>query len=235
MSAMSDGSADSVTEQQSKEFWEHYQEPEIHMPGQKGADFRHDLEEAFATGADHVSCYNLTPEEGARLSDRLIPDEEDSVKMWKKAGELAEAAGFHRYEISNYAKSGGECRHNMNVWRGGRLRGFGPSAAGFDGVRRTIEPASLAAWLRGDPPEVDEIPPEERLNEIFAVNLRTVRGWTPELWSGVPNADPWESRLAVAQRAAAETFPEWFDISPERITLTNSGLLFWNSVAETIL
>ena len=151
--------------------------------------------------------------------------------MWK----IANGCGLTRYEISNYAKSGGECRHNLNVWRGGRLRGFGPSAAGFDGVRRTIEPASLAAWLRGDPPEVDEIPPEERLNEIFAVNLRTVRGWTPELWSGVPNADPWESRLAVAQRAAAETFPEWFDISPERITLTNSGLLFWNSVAETIL
>ena len=80
-----------------------------------------------------------------------------------------------------------------------------------------------------------EIPPENRLNEIFAVNLRTVRGWTPELWAGVPNADSWEHRIAVAQRAAAETFPEWFDISPERITLSHSGLLFWNSVAETIL
>ena len=82
---------------------------------------------------------------------------------------------------------------------------------------------------------IDEIPPEERLNEIFAVNLRTVRGWTRELWAGVPNADSWENRIAVARRAMAETFPEWFDISPERITLTNSGLLFWNSVAEMIL
>ena len=201
------------------------------IPGQDGEAFRRDLDSAVALGIDHLSCYSLTPEEGARLADSLLPDEEESERMWK----IANDCGLPRYEISNYAKSGGECRHNMNVWRGGRLRGFGPSAAGFDGVRRTIEPASLAAWLRGDPPEVDEIPPEERLNEIFAVNLRTVRGWTPELWSGVPNADPWESRLAVTQRAAAETFPEWFDISPERITLTNSGLLFWNSVAETIL
>ena len=201
------------------------------IPGQDGEAFRRDLYSAVALGIDHLSCYSLTPEEGARLADSLLPDEEESERMWK----IANGCGLTRYEISNYAKSGGECRHNLNVWRGGRLRGFGPSAAGFDGVRRTIEPASLAAWLRGDPPEVDEIPPEERLNEIFAVNLRTVRGWTPELWSGVPNADPWESRLAVAQRAAAETFPEWFDISPERITLTNSGLLFWNSVAETIL
>ena len=205
------------------------------IPGQKGADFRHDLEEAFATGADHVSCYNLTPEEGARLSDRLIPDEEDSVKMWKKAGELAEAAGFHRYEISNYAAPGCECRHNRNVWRGGLLTGLGPAAAGFDGTDRKSEPASLAGWLRGDPPEIDAIAPAERLNEIFAVNLRTASGWTPELWAKVPNADAWDARVAAARRAAAETLPEWFDISPERITLSDSGLLFWNTVAETIL
>lgn len=42
-------------------------------------------------------------------------------------------------------------------------------------------------------------------------------------------------RVAAARRAAAETLPEWFDISPERITLSDSGLLFWNTVAETIL
>ena len=201
------------------------------IPGQSCAAFRRDLDAAVALGVDHLSCYSLTPEEGARLADSLIPDEEESERMWK----IASDCGLPRYEISNYAKRGGECRHNRNVWRGGKLRGFGPSAAGFDGVRRSIEPASLAAWLRGDPPEIDEIPPEERLNEIFAVNLRTVRGWSRELWAGVPNADPWENRIAVARRAMAETFPEWFDISPERITLTNSGLLFWNSVAEMIL
>ena len=201
------------------------------IPGQDCEAFRRDLRFAVALGIDHLSCYSLTPEEGARLMDSLVPDEEESERMWN----LASDCGLPRYEISNYAKPGGECRHNVNVWRGGKLRGFGPAAAGFDGVRRKIEPASLAAWLHGDPPEVDEIPPEKRLNEIFAVNLRTVRGWTPELWAAVPNADSWENRLAVAQRVAAETFPEWFDISPERITLTHSGLLFWNSVAETIL
>ena len=205
------------------------------IPGQKGADFRHDLEEAFATGADHVSCYNLTPEEGARLSDRLIPDEEDSVKMWKKAGELAEAAGFHRYEISNYAKKNGECRHNVNVWRGGLLKGFGPAAASFDGKKRSIQPESIRSWLRRSVPEFDEIPLEDRLNEIFIINLRTTNGWTPKLWKSVPDADSWHRRVEAARKAASKTSDSFFEISSHRIRLTEEGMLFWNSVAESII
>ncbi len=201
------------------------------IPGQLPKGFRQDIEQAAALGIDHLSCYNLTPEEGARLADSFRVDENDAVEMWNLAGR----GPLPRYEISNYAKPGGECRHNVDVWRGGRLTGFGPAAAGFDGQRRQSEVASLAAWLRGDPPEPDEIPPEKRLNEIFAVNLRTVAGWTPELWAKVPGADAWESRLETARRARMETLPEWFDISPERITLSASGLLFWDSVAETIL
>ena len=201
------------------------------IPGQGPADFERDLARAVALGIDHLSCYSLTPEEGARLADSLIPDEDDAARMW----ELAGRCGLPRYEISNYAAPGCECRHNRNVWRGGLLTGLGPAAAGFDGTDRKSEPASLAGWLRGDPPEIDAIAPAERLNEIFAVNLRTASGWTPELWAKVPNADAWDARVAAARRAAAETLPEWFDISPERITLSDSGLLFWNTVAETIL
>lgn len=201
------------------------------IPGQNPEDFERDLASVSAYGMDHLSCYSLTPEEGALLADSLIPDDDDSVRMWELAGNC----GLPRYEISNYASPGSECLHNRNVWRGGLLTGFGPSAAGFDGTDRTIEPASLSGWLHGDPPESDVIAPAQRRNEIFAMNLRTVSGWTPELWEKVPHADSWEDRLASAHRAALETSPEWFDISPERIILSNSGLLFWNTVAESIL
>jgi len=201
------------------------------IPGQSPDGFVRDLERAVSLGIDHLSCYSLTPEEGARLAGSLVPDEDDSARMW----ELAGRCGLPRYEISNYAKPGAECRHNVNVWRGGLLAGFGPSAAGFNGKSRMIQPASLSDWLHGDAPELDIIPHPARLNEIFAVNLRTVAGWTPELWAEVPGADSWESRLAHARRAAQKTSPDWFDISPERITLNNSGLLFWNDAAESLL
>ncbi|MDR0931922.1 MAG: coproporphyrinogen III oxidase family protein [Victivallales bacterium] len=201
------------------------------IPGQSPDQFQQDIQRAVSLGIDHLSCYNLTPEEGARLSDILTPDEDVATEMWH----IANCGGLPRYEISNYALPGGQCRHNLNVWKGGLLVGFGPSAAGFDGKRRIIQPASLTEWLRHAPPEIDEIPTARRLNEIFAVNLRTVQGWTPQLWSEVPHADSWETRLAVAERVAAETSKKWFDISPEHVTLSDSGLLFWNTVAEGYL
>ena len=112
---------------------------------------------------------------------------------------------------------------------------FGPAAASFDGALRYAQAASLTEWLAGAPPELDEIPGAARLNEIFAVNLRTTSGWTPHLWSRVPGADGGEARLRLVRSAAKEPSPEFFDISPGRITLSSSGLLFWNTIAEVLL
>lgn len=205
------------------------------IPGATRRDFFNDLATAARAGAPHISCYSLTPEEGARLCDRLQPDEEEAATLWEAIPQQLAPWEFRRYEISNYALPGHECRHNVNVWRGGLLRGFGPAAASFDGALRYTQAASLTEWLAGAPPELDEIPGAARLNEIFAVNLRTASGWTPHLWSRVPGADGWEARLRLARSAAKETSPEFFDISPGRITLSSSGLLFWNTIAEVLL
>ncbi len=205
------------------------------IPGQRLKDFEIDLDRALALGVDHLSCYNLTREEGARLSDKLIPSEKTADAMWRLAGERTAAAGFRRYEISNYAKKGGECRHNLNVWRGGVLQGFGPAAAGYDGKKRFMEPESLRQWLKGASMEFDEIPLPDRLNEIFMINLRTGDGWTPTLWKQVPGADRWAQRLEIARKTAAKTREDFFDIQPRRIRLSDHGLLFWNTVAENII
>ena len=205
------------------------------IPGQTRNDWESDLLRAAVSGADHISCYNLTAEEGARLGATWQISEEDGAEWWRLTGELLGTCGIRRYEISNYARPGAECRHNCNVWRGGLLRGFGPAAASFDGRRRYREPESLTAFLAGDAPETDEIPPEERLNEIFAINLRTRAGWTPELWRQVPYADAWAKRLRKVYEIRAQIPPEWIVFSEERITLSDSGLLFWDSIAELLL
>ncbi len=205
------------------------------VPGETRTVWREELRTVAQCGADHVSCYSLTPEEGARLTGELIPDEEEAAAMWRTAGEELGAAGILRYEISNYARPGCECRHNQNVWRGGMLRGFGPAAAGFDGASRMIEPADFKAWLRREPAEIDRIPAADRLNEIFAIQLRTAGGWTPELWRRVPGADSWETRRETARKAAAECGPGILKIAPGRIAATRRGMLFWNTLAEAIL
>lgn len=204
------------------------------LPGQTAAMWEQDLRMAAECGADHISCYALTPEENSRLGATFDEDDERETEFYQLAEQVLSGYGIHRYEISNYARRGCGCRHNLNVWRGGLLRGYGPAAAGFDGFIRRIEVESLNGWLNGAPPEVDEIPLPERLNEIFAVNLRTVDGWDEAAWQRVENSDRWENRLKIAEKLQ-KSFPGQVSTSGGRIKLTPEGLLFWNTIAQEII
>lgn len=204
------------------------------LPDEKSADWERDLHLAAQTGADHISCYSLTPERSAILGREFSVDDEREAEMYLLSEKILLAYGIRRYEVSNYARAGAECQHNLSVWRGGLLRGYGPSAADFDGVDRHIEVESLEKWLNGDAPETDHIDHPARLNEIFAVNLRTVAGWSRELWSRVNGADKWENRLDIAGKAA-EIYPECLQITGNEIKLSPKGLLFWNEIAAELL
>ena len=201
------------------------------IPGQTMDDFRSDLERAAATGADHISCYSLTPEEGTRLAGIGI-DEETSAAMWQMAGKVLAEKGFRRYEISNYARPGGECYHNSAVWRGSLLRGIGPAAASYDGTDRTTECADLCQWLADTPPERDVLDRESRLREIFAVNLRTADGWRRSDFLALPGADEalWRELTAMPLP------PQWVkNGETEHFALTEEGMLFWDEAAMTFL
>ncbi len=204
------------------------------LPEQTAAMWEQDLRTAAALGVDHISCYALTPEENSRLGATFDEDDERETEFYQLAEEVLSEYGIHRYEISNYARSGGECRHNLNVWRGGLLQGYGPAAAGFDGFYRQIEVESLTKWLKGTAPERDEIPLSERLNEIFAVNLRTTAGWNAAAWKQVKFCDSWEDRLKIAGKLQ-KSFPEYLQISSGSIKLSPEGLLFWNTIAQEMI
>ncbi len=204
------------------------------LPGQNTGMWERDLRTAASCGADHISCYSLTPEHDAVMGDAFAEDDEQEAVMFDMAERILREYNIERYEISNYAHPGCECRHNLNVWQGQKLYGFGPSAADFDGKVRHIEPASLELWLQNAAPETDVIPWTERLNEIFAVNLRTVAGWHKEMWERIPGADLWENRLGMAEKLQ-KIYPGALNISPERIKLSGTGLLYWNDIAQEIL
>ncbi len=203
------------------------------VPGQTCNDWEKEFEFLEKYCIDHVSCYNLTPEEGARLSN-LEPDMDIAPELEDITRVRLEARGILQYEVSNYALPGAECRHNIHVWRGGLLRGLGPSAAGFDGIDRQCEISSIRDWLSGALPEVDHISVPERLNEIFAVNLRTVAGWKCDFWLAVPHHDSWQERLRLAG-AVEKIYPGCFDITADSIKLTRKGLAFWDTIAEELL
>jgi oxygen-independent coproporphyrinogen-3 oxidase len=106
------------------------------LPGQSPNAWKENLERAIELQPEHLSLYCLTLEPNTpfykeKLAGALVqPDEEAQVDMYELAVSQAEAAGYLQYEISNFAKPGFECRHNLAYWRGEDYAGYGPGAVG---------------------------------------------------------------------------------------------------------
>ena len=124
------------------------------VPGETLDDLRDDLRRLIDSGAPHVSIYGLSFEPGtpltrARALGRIQPPDESAWSdQYALVVETLEAAGLHRYEVSNFARPGHRALHNQHVWRAGHYLGLGPSAHGFrpDGTRTTGK-ADIEAWL----------------------------------------------------------------------------------------
>ncbi len=122
------------------------------IPGQSLDEWRADLDEATALGPDHLSTYCLTFEEDTALyvklsQGRVSMDMEKEVSFLREAECRLAAAGYRQYEISNYARPGAECAHNLNTWGMHRWIGIGPAAASQDRGWRGANPAGLDLWL----------------------------------------------------------------------------------------
>jgi len=123
-------------------------------PGQLLADVDRDLEAALALGVAHLSVYCLTWEKGTRFESirrrgLLRPAEETLERaMLESTIDRLTAAGYEHYEVSNFARPGGRCRHNETYWDCRPWEAFGPGAARFDGRVRTTNHRSTTTWIR---------------------------------------------------------------------------------------
>ncbi len=158
------------------------------LPGQTRETWEKTLWSLLALDPSHVSCYALTIEEGTRLAQDIArdlvsrPDDAVQIDMESAAVMLLSAAGFTRYEISNYAKPGAACRHNLLYWTGHDYLGLGPSAQSYvDGVRFG-NIADLTAYvdsLANHTPPVAErlmLSPSDRQRDALVFGLRLIRG-----------------------------------------------------------
>jgi len=157
------------------------------LPGQTPAGFRAGLERAVALPVEHLSVYGLKVEEGtpfARLAaeGRLALDEEAEEAMYDEAVAFLPAHGFARYEISNYARPGAECRHNLKYWRYEPYGGVGAAAHSFLHGERSANTADvgdyIARVMAGESPtaSVERPPPAVAMAEYTFLALRTAAG-----------------------------------------------------------
>ncbi len=189
-------------------------------PSQTVAAWREELARAIAQGSDHLSLYQLTIEPDTpfatlHAAGKLkVPDNDTARALYDVTQEVCAARGLPAYEISNHARTGAECRHNLVYWRYGEYAGVGPGAHGrldIAGRRRaTATEKNPEAWLdlvetRGHGLVVDDtLTREEEADELLLMGLRLAEG------------------IALARYAARAGKP----LDPQQIAeLTRDGLV----------
>ena len=160
-------------------------------PGQSVAAWDEELAEALRLAGDHLSLYQLTIESGTAFGTRaargevLVPDEEHAASLYERTQHRLAAAGLPAYEISNHARPGQECRHNLVYWRYQDYLGIGPGAHGRvtrgDGRLAIQQRRAPEAWLDAIEAgtgfdSATEIPPETALEEMLMMGLRLAEG-----------------------------------------------------------
>lgn len=156
------------------------------LPNQTGERWMQTLRNVLDLKPDHVSCYGLKVEPGTRLYEyhegANLPNDDTQADMYLYAVETLENFGYGQYEISNFAREGMSCRHNIKYWTGGEYLGFGPSASSdFAGKRFTIV-RDLKRYtdgiLKKDTvlSECEPIAPRERAGEYLMFRLRVSSG-----------------------------------------------------------
>jgi len=158
------------------------------IPGQSLGSWGTSLEKAIELEPKHISAYELTPEKCTPLMDDIekgrlrMPDEGLVLEMFHYAADTLRAGGYRHYEISNYARPGYECRHNLNYWRRGEYLGLGAGAHFFLGNRRGRNTEDIRRYIEtlhgGESPvvEEEEISPNDTLQEMLFLGLRITDG-----------------------------------------------------------
>jgi oxygen-independent coproporphyrinogen-3 oxidase len=162
-------------------------------PGQTPAAWAAELRRALDFGTEHISIYQLTIEENTgfagsyRRGEFALPDDDQAAILFALTRDICANAGLPAYEVSNHARPGAECRHNLLYWQGGEWLGIGPGAHGRIGdadglMRATRQWRNPSRWLESvsaaghGTEEETVVLPEEYEAELVMMGMRLERG-----------------------------------------------------------
>jgi len=208
-------------------------------PGESDDDLRRSLDDVISAGVDHVSAYALIVEDGTPLARRVrrgelaSPDDDVMADRYLIVDDVLSQAGMHWYEVSNWARPGAECRHNLGYWHGDDWWGIGPGAHGYLAGERwwnVKHPRTYAERLTsGQSPEDgrEALTDAEKQTESVMLGVRLAKGMPTEYLPGMTDAIGADllSRGLVDEQAWAAG----------RLVLTRAGRLMADAVVRSVL
>lgn len=185
------------------------------LPGQSLESYENTLRVVLGLNPQptHISAYSLIVEEGTAFAEleragRLpLPDEDCEREMYEKTGELLQEAGFRRYEISNYARPGFECRHNCGYWQRYDYAGFGIGAASLIDNKRFSNGEGIWEYIQnpmGCRGTIQELTVGEQMEEFMFLGLRMATGVSPALFEQTFGASLWQVYGEVIRKNVKE-------------------------------
>jgi putative oxygen-independent coproporphyrinogen III oxidase len=218
-------------------------------PGHTVEAWLAELERALALAGEHLSVYQLTLERGTRFfTDHargafVLPDEDTSAELFERTQARLTAAGLPAYEISNHARPGAACRHNLIYWRYQDYVGIGPGAHGRfaenDGKRATRRTSGPEAWLESverkghGTAETSLVTGQDLVEEALMMGLRLADGIDRALFASITGAEPvaalGEARLAPLVAAG------YLEVDATHLKATAAGRQRLNALLERLI
>ncbi len=205
-------------------------------PGESDEDLRQSVEAALSVGVDHVSAYALVVEDGTALARRVNrgeiarPDDDVLAHRYELLDGWLSAAGLRWYEVSNWSRRDGECRHNLGYWNGGQWWGAGPGAHSFVGDIRwwnVKHPLTYAERLGRDQDPVADFERLDRRDRHVEEVLLCIR-----LRDGLPVT---ALTAPEQQRAANAVTDGLLTRNGDRLVLTDRGRLLADSIVRQLI
>lgn len=196
------------------------------IPGQTADSLSDTLKRLAALPIHHISAYMLTLEPATpfgKSPPKDMADDEQMADLYALCQQVCEENGFRQYEISNYSKSGMECRHNLKYWHDEEYLGIGPAAHSFYDGRRFAVPRDLESFLHSQrqPTELTDDDPGS-YDERVMMGLRLSEGIPESLYK------PFESALQLIPQ-------EYYTLKNGRLALTSAGFPLYNYIVSLLL
>jgi len=212
------------------------------MPGQSWEIWERDLLRVLDLKPEHISAYTLTLEKGTELYQFVkkeqvtMPDEDQTGEWFLNTHGILNSHGYSAYEISNFARPGMECRHNLHYWRIHPYLAFGPSAHGFDGSNRWGNVRSLDQYLTQIESGNTLISMKESLTQKNLTN--ELIGFGLRMNEGIDLAQIPERYLNQFNTNLESARQKWSDVLILRdssVSLTKKGMVYTDAVGVDLM